>query len=45
LSCGDDPAPKITRTGRLPSGVKFTDNGDEAAFLDRPIEVVPLDLG
>jgi YVTN family beta-propeller protein len=28
-----DPAPRITRTGRLPSGVRFADNGDGTATL------------
>ena len=27
------PAPTITRTGRLPSGVRFTDNGDGTATI------------
>ena len=28
-----DPAPTITRTGRLPSGVRFTDDGDGTAAI------------
>jgi YVTN family beta-propeller protein len=28
-----DPAPTISRTGRLPSGVRFTDNGDGTATI------------
>ena len=29
------PAPTITRTGRLPAGVRFTDNGDGTATISR----------
>jgi PKD repeat protein len=28
-----DPAPRITKTGRLPSGVRFTANGDGTAAI------------
>jgi alpha-tubulin suppressor-like RCC1 family protein len=33
VSASGSPAPKITRKGRLPSGVTFTDNGDGIATL------------
>jgi YVTN family beta-propeller protein len=44
-----DPAPRITRNGRLPSGVRFADNGDGTATIsgtpsDAGAGVYPLTL-
>jgi hypothetical protein len=33
ITTSGDPIPSITQTGRLPGGVKFTDNGDGTATL------------
>ena len=33
MTATGDPAPRITKTGRLPSGVRFTANGDGTAAI------------